>query len=211
MAALAMRTDRIRTRGQRRLRAPTRNPVLRARLAADLDNLSNGRLILGLGIGWDENEFNNLGIPFPSVPERQAALDEAIAIMRGAWGPEPLSFKGRHFRTRDVLIRPAPRQQPGPPILIAGGGERVTLRQVAECGDSGGRRLSGDTGPDMIESRIPEVALPHVGHDVLAVVEVGSGYGDGAAQDVEDRAAGVDFGDQLGDDLEERPGCRPRP
>jgi alkanesulfonate monooxygenase SsuD/methylene tetrahydromethanopterin reductase-like flavin-dependent oxidoreductase (luciferase family) len=107
-----------------------------ARLAADLDNLSNGRLILGLGIGWDENEFNNLGIPFPSVPERQEALEEAIAIMRGAWEAEPFSFDGRHFQTRNALIRPAPRQQPGPPILIAGGGEPVTLRQVAEFGDA---------------------------------------------------------------------------
>ena len=67
VAALAMRTDRIGL-GVNVACALYRNPVLMARLAADLDNLSNGRLILGLGIGWDENEFNNLGIPFPSVP-----------------------------------------------------------------------------------------------------------------------------------------------
>ena len=135
MAALATRTVRIGL-GINVACALYRHPVLMARLAADLDNLSNGRLILGLGIGWDENEFEHLGIPFPPVPERQAALEEAIAIMRGAWGPEPFSFDGRHFRTRDTQIRPAPRQQPGPPILIAGGGERVTLRQVAELGDA---------------------------------------------------------------------------
>ncbi|HYP60553.1 MAG TPA: LLM class flavin-dependent oxidoreductase, partial [Thermomicrobiales bacterium] len=93
VAALAMRTDRIGP-GINVACALYRNPVLMARLAADLDNLSNGRLILGLGIGWDENEFNNLGIPFPSVPQRQEALEEAIAIMRGAWGQEPFSFEG---------------------------------------------------------------------------------------------------------------------
>jgi alkanesulfonate monooxygenase SsuD/methylene tetrahydromethanopterin reductase-like flavin-dependent oxidoreductase (luciferase family) len=132
---LATRTNRIRL-GINVACALYRNPVLMARLAADIDNLSDGRLILGLGIGWDENEFDNLGIPFLPVPERQAALDEAITIMRGVWGPEPFSFEGRHFRAKNARIEPAPYQQPSPPILIAGGGERVTLQQVAACADA---------------------------------------------------------------------------
>jgi alkanesulfonate monooxygenase SsuD/methylene tetrahydromethanopterin reductase-like flavin-dependent oxidoreductase (luciferase family) len=135
MAALAERTERIRL-GINVACALYRNPVLTARLAADLDNLSNGRLVLGLGIGWDENEFANLGLPFPSVPERQAALEEAIIIIRGAWGDEPFSYSGNHFQATNAQIRPAPRQQPAPPFLIAGGGERVTLRQVAEHADA---------------------------------------------------------------------------
>lgn len=106
-----------------------------AALAADLDNLSGGRLILGLGCGWDANEFANLGLPFPSVSERQAALEEAIAIIRGAWGDQPFTFAGRFFQTANAHVTP-PLHRPGPPLLLAGGGERVTLRQVAQYADA---------------------------------------------------------------------------
>src|SRR5215213_8969879 len=69
-----------------------RHPVMLARLAADLDQISGGRVVLGLGIGWNETEFAQLGMAFPSTPERQAALDEAVQIIRGVWGPEPFIF-----------------------------------------------------------------------------------------------------------------------
>jgi alkanesulfonate monooxygenase SsuD/methylene tetrahydromethanopterin reductase-like flavin-dependent oxidoreductase (luciferase family) len=107
-----------------------------ARLAADLDNLSGGRLILGLGIGWDANEFAKLGLPFPPAAERQAALEEALAIIRGAWGAEPFTYHGRYYHTTGAHILPPPAQQPAPPLLIAGGGEQVTLRQVARHADA---------------------------------------------------------------------------
>jgi alkanesulfonate monooxygenase SsuD/methylene tetrahydromethanopterin reductase-like flavin-dependent oxidoreductase (luciferase family) len=135
MAALAATTERIRL-GTGVVCALYRHPVMTARLAADLDNLSDGRLILGLGCGWDAGEFANLGLPFPAVPERQAALEEAIAIMRGVWGEEPFSFAGQYFQTTNTQVTPPPRQHPGPPILIAGGGEKVTLRQVAQYADA---------------------------------------------------------------------------
>jgi alkanesulfonate monooxygenase SsuD/methylene tetrahydromethanopterin reductase-like flavin-dependent oxidoreductase (luciferase family) len=135
MAALAATTERIRL-GTGIACALYRHPVLLARLAADLDNLSGGRLILGLGCGWDANEFANLGLPFPPVAARQAALEEAIAILRGVWGPQPFTFHGRHIQTTNAHVTPPPRQSPGPPLLIAGGGERVTLRQVAHCADA---------------------------------------------------------------------------
>lgn len=106
-----------------------------ARLAADLDHLSGGRLILGLGIGWNADEFAQLGMPFPSVHDRQEALDEALAIIAGVWGPEPFSFTGRHWSTCGGHVDPPPVQRPRPPIMIAGSGERVTLRQVAEHAD----------------------------------------------------------------------------
>ncbi|HET7603216.1 MAG TPA: LLM class flavin-dependent oxidoreductase [Gemmatimonadales bacterium] len=147
MAAVAVRTKRMRL-GVNVACALYRHPVLTARLAADLDNLSDGRLILGLGIGWDENEFDNLGLRFPPVPERQAALEEAIAIIRGVWGDEPFSYEGAHFRTRNAQVKPAPRQQPGPPILIAGGGERVTLRQVAHLADAAQLGMFGNMSGD---------------------------------------------------------------
>ena len=87
MAHLAATTERIRL-GTGVVCALYRHPVMTARLAADLDNLSGGRLILGLGCGWDSDEFASLGLPFSSVASRQAALEEAIAIMRGVWGEE---------------------------------------------------------------------------------------------------------------------------
>jgi alkanesulfonate monooxygenase SsuD/methylene tetrahydromethanopterin reductase-like flavin-dependent oxidoreductase (luciferase family) len=135
MAAVAATTERIRL-GTGVACALYRSPVLTARLAADIDNLSGGRLILGLGCGWDANEFANLGLPFPPAPERQAALEEAIAIIRGAWGAEPFSYSGRFFQTTAAHIAPAPLQRPRPPLLLAGGGERVTLRQVARYADA---------------------------------------------------------------------------
>ena len=92
LAALAVTTERIGL-GVNVCCALYRHPVLTARLAADLDNLSGGRLILGLGNGWDANEFANLGLPFLPARERQAALAEAIEIIRGVWGEDPSALK----------------------------------------------------------------------------------------------------------------------
>jgi alkanesulfonate monooxygenase SsuD/methylene tetrahydromethanopterin reductase-like flavin-dependent oxidoreductase (luciferase family) len=135
LAALAVKTERIRL-GSNVNCIFYRHPVMLARLAADLDQMSQGRLILGLGCGWDANEFANLGLPFPPVRERQEALEEAIMIIRGVWGTEPFSFHGRHFQATDAQVTPLPLQRTGPPFLIAGGGERVTLRQVARYADA---------------------------------------------------------------------------
>ncbi|MDQ4076066.1 MAG: LLM class flavin-dependent oxidoreductase, partial [Chloroflexota bacterium] len=135
LAALAVTTTRIRL-GSIVNCVAYRHPVMSARLAADLDNLSNGRLILGLGAGWDANEFANLGLPFPPVRERQAALEEAIAIIRGAWGEEPFTFHGRYHQTTGTHVTPPPVQRPSLPLIIAGGGEQVTLRQVAQHADA---------------------------------------------------------------------------
>ena len=135
LGALAVATDRIRL-GLNVGCALYRHPVMTARLAADLDNLSGGRLVLGLGCGWDANEFANLGLPYPPARERQAALEEAVAIIRGVWGDEPFSFEGRHVRCAGARVTPPPVQRPGPPLMIAGSGEQVTLRQVAELADA---------------------------------------------------------------------------
>jgi alkanesulfonate monooxygenase SsuD/methylene tetrahydromethanopterin reductase-like flavin-dependent oxidoreductase (luciferase family) len=113
-----------------------RNPALLARMAADVDRLSEGRLVLGLGIGDNQSEFARLGIPFPPASERQQALDETIRIVRGLWGTEPFTFGGRHFQVAEAYVRPGPVQQPYVPLLIAGGGERGTLRQVAQYADA---------------------------------------------------------------------------
>jgi alkanesulfonate monooxygenase SsuD/methylene tetrahydromethanopterin reductase-like flavin-dependent oxidoreductase (luciferase family) len=75
-------------------------------------------------------------MPFPPLRERQEALEEAITIIRGVWGAEPFAFQGHSFSTAGAHVTPPPLQQPGPPLLIGGGGERVTLRQVARYADA---------------------------------------------------------------------------
>jgi alkanesulfonate monooxygenase SsuD/methylene tetrahydromethanopterin reductase-like flavin-dependent oxidoreductase (luciferase family) len=135
LAALAVQTERIRL-GSVVLCAGYRSPVLTARLAADLDNLSGGRFILGLGHGWNAAEFAQLGLPFPSVPERQRALAEAIEIIRGVWGEQPLTFRGDFHNTEKGWVQPPPLQQPAPPLILAGAGERTALRLVARYADA---------------------------------------------------------------------------
>jgi alkanesulfonate monooxygenase SsuD/methylene tetrahydromethanopterin reductase-like flavin-dependent oxidoreductase (luciferase family) len=112
-----------------------RGPALLARQAADVDRVSNGRLVLGIGVGDDVPEFAQLRIPFPPVRERMEALEETLQIVHGLWNEAPFTFSGKHFQVAGAVISPRPVQQPHVPILIAGGGERVTLRQVARYAD----------------------------------------------------------------------------
>jgi alkanesulfonate monooxygenase SsuD/methylene tetrahydromethanopterin reductase-like flavin-dependent oxidoreductase (luciferase family) len=113
-----------------------RDPVLLARMAADVDRLSDGRLVLGLGIGDNASEFARLGIDLLPASERQQVLDETVAVVRGVWGAAPFTFEGRHFRVAEAYVRPGPVQQPYVPLLIAGGGERGTLPRVARLADA---------------------------------------------------------------------------
>jgi alkanesulfonate monooxygenase SsuD/methylene tetrahydromethanopterin reductase-like flavin-dependent oxidoreductase (luciferase family) len=140
MAALAVTTERIGL-GPMVSCVLYRPPVVTARMASSLDQLSRGRLVLGLGIGWDAaalgwgtNEFDRLGLPYPPTRDRQGALAEAIAIMIGVWGPAPFTFQGRYYTVKDAQVAPPPVQGV-PPIVIAGAGKR-TLRQVAELADA---------------------------------------------------------------------------
>lgn len=112
-----------------------RNPALLAKMAASLDVISGGRLILGLGAGWMHEEYEAYGYPFPSVRERIAQLDEALEIVRRMCRGERASFHGKYYTVRDAPNRPAPKQQPHPPILVGGGGERFLLRVVARHAD----------------------------------------------------------------------------
>ena len=113
-----------------------RNPALLARMASDVDRMSQGRLVLGLGMGDFEWEFAQMGIPFPGVRERQESLEEAIGIIRALWGDADTLPPSKYFAVNAPPLRPGPVQRPRVPLLIAGGGERVTLRQVAEYADA---------------------------------------------------------------------------
>jgi len=113
-----------------------RDPYLLARMAADVDRLSNGRLVLGLGIGDAPDEFAQMGIPYPPAPVRQRGMEETIRIVRGLWSGQPFEFSGEQWSVEADGSFLGPVQQPYVPILLAGGGEKVTLRQVARFADA---------------------------------------------------------------------------
>jgi F420-dependent oxidoreductase-like protein len=112
-----------------------RNPALLAKMAATLDNITKGRVIVGLGAGWFEMEFTGYGFDFPALPVRLQQLDEAAELLKKLWTEEQPSFSGKHFRVEHVFCEPKPLQKPHPPILIGGGGERVLLRIAARHAD----------------------------------------------------------------------------
>lgn len=136
LTALAVSTKRIRL-GSLVSCVYYRNPVVLARQAADVDRLSQGRLVLGIGIGDDAREFEQMGVPFPSPAERHEVLGESIEIVTTLWGDSPVTYRGKHFQIENArLAGPGPVQRPHIPILIGGGGERRTLEQVARYADA---------------------------------------------------------------------------
>ena len=153
LTALAQATERIRL-GTLVACIYYRSPYLLARMAADVDRLSGGRLVLGLGIGHVVAEFEQMGIPFPSTPVRQRAMEETIAIVRGLWSGQPFAFRGEQFAARSVGGFLGPVQEPYVPILLAGGGEKVTLRQVARFADASNMGAHDSIGSAVTEEGI---------------------------------------------------------
>lgn len=135
LSAVSSVTERVRL-GSLVNCVPYRHPAQVARFAADLDNLSNGRFVLGLGIGWLQPEFAALGVPYLEPRERYEQLEEALAIIPGAWGDETFSFAGKHWRVDDLRVAPPPVQRPRPPLVIGGSGEQRTLELVARHADA---------------------------------------------------------------------------
>jgi F420-dependent oxidoreductase-like protein len=107
-----------------------RHPSLLARMAAGVDQLSGGRFILGIGAGWNVSEHEAFGIRFPSVKERMDILEDSARIIRGLWGQDTFSYKGRVFELKEARLNPKPAQAQ-PALLVGGGGEKRTLRVVA--------------------------------------------------------------------------------
>lgn len=134
LAYLAQATSTVRL-GSAVSCVPYRHPAVLARMAADVDQLSEGRLVLGVGIGDDPSEFEQLGLPFGAPKDRLRALGEAVQVVRGLYSGEPLTFEGSVYQLTNAKLQSLPVQRPSVPIMIAGGGEKVTLRQVAEYGE----------------------------------------------------------------------------
>ena len=112
-----------------------RHPAVVAKMAAQVDIISGGRLLLGLGAGWQQNEHEAYGIPFYTMRERLERLDEACEVMRALFTKKRSDFKGRYYQLSDAPLDPKPVQSPHPELMIGGGGERVTLRIVAKHAD----------------------------------------------------------------------------
>ncbi len=132
LTALAMRTERIRF-GPLVCPMTFRHPVIVAKMAAAVDQLSAGRLDLGLGAGWFAGEHQMFGIPYPRYPTRLKMLEEGVQVIRSLWSGEPAHFHGRHYRLQAAENHPPPRQQPLP-IIMGGKGER-TLQIAARWAD----------------------------------------------------------------------------
>lgn len=113
-----------------------RHPALLAKMAATLDHISGGRLVIGLGAGWHEEEHRAFGIPLYATRERLERLDEAAALLRAVMEAEkPVSFDGAHYRLENAPFFPGFAQTPHPPLMIGGGGEKRTLRTAARYAD----------------------------------------------------------------------------
>ena len=134
-AALARDTKRVRI-GQMVTCNGYRNPALLAKMASTVDTLSHGRLNLGIGAGWYEHEFLAYGYDFPDGPTRLRQLREAVQVILAMWTQDEAVFEGKYYQVRGAINRPKGVQKPHIPLLIGGGGEKVTLKIVAEYGDA---------------------------------------------------------------------------
>ena len=110
-----------------------RNPAHLAKMAASMQSISAGKVVLGIGAGWNEEEYLAYGWPFPSARVRIAQLAESIELMRSMWSDSPASYAGEYYRIADAYCEPRP--DPHPPIMVGGAGERYLLRVVAQHAD----------------------------------------------------------------------------
>ena len=134
-AALARDTKKIRI-GQIVTCNGYRNPALLAKMASTVDVLSHGRLDLGIGAGWYEHEYRAYGYEYPDGPTRLKELRDALQIILAMWTEEEAVFEGRYHQVRGAINQPKGVQKPHIPILIGGGGEKVTLKLVAQYADA---------------------------------------------------------------------------
>lgn len=134
LAALAAQTERIRI-GHMVLGNTYRHPAVLAHMAATLDVISNGRLDLGLGAGWNEYEHTSMGLPLYAPGERIRRLGEACEIIKRLYTQHLTDFAGRYYQLKEARCEPKPVQQPYPPFVIGGGGEQLTLRIAAQYAD----------------------------------------------------------------------------
>lgn len=173
LAALARETSHIRL-GQLVTGNGYRNPALQAKMASTLDVVSGGRLTFGVGAGWVGDEYAAFGYEFPSAAERLRALREALHIIRSMWTQPATTFSGTHYRVKDVTNEPRGLQRPHIPIMVAGGGEKMTLRLVAEYA----AYCNIQEPPDSVARKLGILAehCAAVGRDITTITKTSTGY-----------------------------------
>ena len=135
LAALAQATSRVRL-GIMVTGNTYRHPAVLAKMATTVDQISGGRLEFGLGGAWHTYEHGAFAIPFHTIRERLERLDEAVQVIKLLWTQTRPTFQGRYYQLDQPPYNPPNVQQPHPPILIGGGGEKRTLRTVAKYADA---------------------------------------------------------------------------
>jgi probable F420-dependent oxidoreductase len=110
-----------------------RTPPMLAKIASTLDHLSNGRLVLGIGSGWQRSEYDAHGYPYPSNIERLEQLHEAIKLIKAMWTEEEPAYQGRYFSVNKAYNNPRPVQKPHPPIMVGGSGSKLLRITAAEA------------------------------------------------------------------------------
>ncbi len=144
-----------------------RHPGLLAKIAVTVDHLSNGRLEFGIGTGWNEPEFTQFGLPFPSAGDRVTMLDESLKAMKLLWSEPRSTFKGRFYELKDAFAEPKPVQRPHPPIWIGSKGARM-LRLTARHADV----WHSNAGPfeeSVALNKALDAAASQVGRDAASI------------------------------------------
>ena len=170
LAALAACVPRIRL-GTLVTGNTYRNPCILAKQVAQVDVISNGRVTLGIGAGWQENEHLAYGVPYPPPGDRLRRLEESVQILRALFDTGRATFNGKHYQVTDAPLSPRPVQD-HLPILIGGGGEKVTLRLVAQYADAW-----NVAGPAEVFARKSAVLREHcerVGRDPSTIHKTGA-------------------------------------
>lgn len=168
LAGLAARTERLRL-GTLVSPATFRHPAVLAKVATTVDHISGGRVEIGIGAGWWEEEHRTHGFPFPPVPERFAIFEEQVEIVHGLLAQDRFSFEGAHYALEDCVFRHEPVQRPHPPIILGGrtAGPRMQ-RLVARFADE--FNTVGGT-PEEVAARFARIraGLREAGHDPAEV------------------------------------------
>lgn len=112
-----------------------RHPAVLAKMAANVDVMSGGRLVCGIGAAWQENEHVAYGIPFYTISERLGRLEEACQVLLALWTQDRVTFRGTYYQLDQAVLFPKPLQKPHPELLVGGGGEKLTLRIAAAYAD----------------------------------------------------------------------------
>src|SRR3984885_1141935 len=166
MAGLAARTEKIRI-GTLVLCNSFRNPALLAKSLTTIDHVSNGRLEIGLGAGWMDEEYRGYGYDFPTMGTRLRQLEEGLHVMKLLFSEKQATFKGRYYSLDNAYNNPKPVQSPHPPITIGGSGEKVMLKIVARHAD----RWNCPAGYKSFEAKL-NVLKDHctaVGRDIKSI------------------------------------------